>query len=133
MFRVDTRLRPFGDAGPLVLNFDAMELYYQSQAREWERYAMVKVRAIAGDLEAGRELEEFLRPFVYRRYLDYRALGELRELKRKITLELVRKDREENVKLGPGGIREIEFIGQAFQLIRGGHEKGCANAVFRWC
>jgi glutamate-ammonia-ligase adenylyltransferase len=123
VFRTDTRLRPFGDSGPLVLSFDAMEAYYQSQAREWERYAMVKVRAIAGDLKAGRELEEFLRPFVYRRYLDYRALGELRELKRKITLELIRKDRQENVKLGPGGIREIEFIGQAFQLIRGGQEK----------
>ena len=123
VFRTDTRLRPFGDSGPLVLSFDAMEAYYQSQAREWERYAMVKVRAIAGDLKAGRELEEFLRPFVYRRYLDYRALGELRELKRKITIELIRKDRQENVKLGPGGIREIEFIGQAFQLIRGGHEK----------
>jgi glutamate-ammonia-ligase adenylyltransferase len=123
VFRTDTRLRPFGDSGPLVLSFDAMEAYYQSQAREWERYAMVKVRAIAGDLKAGRELEEFLRPFVYRRYLDYRALGELRELKRKMTLELIRKDRQENVKLGPGGIREIEFIGQAFQLIRGGKEK----------
>ena len=124
VFRTDTRLRPFGDSGPLVMSFDAMEAYYQSQAREWERYAMVKARAIAGDLKAGRELEEFLRPFVYRRYLDYRALGELRELKRKITDELIRKDRQENVKLGPGGIREIEFIGQAFQLIRGGHEKG---------
>ena len=123
VFRTDTRLRPFGDSGPLVMSFDAMEAYYQSQAREWERYAMVKVRAIGGDLSAGRELEQFLRPFVYRRYLDYRALGELRELKRKISLELVRKDRQENVKLGPGGIREIEFIGQAFQLIRGGKEK----------
>ncbi|MFM8444710.1 MAG: bifunctional [glutamate--ammonia ligase]-adenylyl-L-tyrosine phosphorylase/[glutamate--ammonia-ligase] adenylyltransferase, partial [Methylococcus sp.] len=124
VFRVDTRLRPFGDSGPLVMSFDAMEAYYQSQAREWERYAMVKVRTMAGDLAAGRELEDFLRPFVYRRYLDYRALGELRELKRKITLELVRKERQENVKLGPGGIREIEFIGQAFQLIRGGQERG---------
>lgn len=124
VFRVDTRLRPFGESGPLVMNFDALEAYYQGQAREWERYAMVKVRAIAGDLAAGRELEELLRPFVYRRYLDYRALGELRELKRKITFELVRKDRQDNVKLGPGGIREIEFIGQAFQLIRGGQVKG---------
>ena len=124
VFRVDTRLRPFGDSGPLVMSFDAMEAYYQSQAREWERYAMVKARTMAGDFAAGRELEDFLRPFVYRRYLDYRALGELRELKRKITLELVRKERQENVKLGPGGIREIEFIGQAFQLIRGGQERG---------
>ena len=123
VFRVDTRLRPFGESGPLVMNFFAMETYYQAQAREWERYAMVKARTIAGDFEAGRELEEFLRPFVYRRYLDYRALGELRELKQKIAQELRRKDRRENIKLGPGGIREIEFIGQAFQLIRGGREK----------
>lgn len=123
VFRVDTRLRPFGESGPLVMNFDGMESYYQSQAREWERYAMVKVRAIAGDLESGRMLEDFLRPFVYRRYLDYRALGELRELKQKISQELLRKDRQENIKLGPGGIREIEFIGQVFQLIRGGPEK----------
>jgi glutamate-ammonia-ligase adenylyltransferase len=123
VFRIDTRLRPFGDSGPPVMSFDAMEAYYQSQAREWERYAMVKARTIAGDFEAGRELEEFLRPFVYRRYLDYRALGELRGLKQKISRELQRKDRQENVKLGPGGIREIEFIGQAFQLIRGGREK----------
>jgi glutamate-ammonia-ligase adenylyltransferase len=123
VFRVDTRLRPFGESGALALSFDAMEAYYQAQAREWERYAMVKARTIAGDFEAGKELEEFLRPFVYRRYLDYRALGELRDLKQKISLELQRKDRQENVKLGPGGIREIEFIGQAFQLIRGGHEK----------
>ena len=123
VFRVDTRLRPFGESGPLVLSFAAMEAYYESQAREWERYAMVKARPIAGDFDAGRELEAFLRPFVYRRYLDYRALGELRDLKQKIARELLRKDRQENVKLGPGGIREIEFIGQAFQLIRGGCEK----------
>ncbi|CAL1239534.1 bifunctional [glutamate--ammonia ligase]-adenylyl-L-tyrosine phosphorylase/[glutamate--ammonia-ligase] adenylyltransferase [Candidatus Methylocalor cossyra] len=123
VFRVDTRLRPFGESGPLVLSFAALEAYYQGQAREWERYAMVKARTIAGDFAAGRELEEFLRPFVYRRYLDYRALGELRALKRKIAQELRRKDRQDNIKLGPGGIREIEFIVQAFQLIRGGREK----------
>jgi glutamate-ammonia-ligase adenylyltransferase len=123
VFRVDARLRPFGDSGPLVMSFAAVEAYYERQAREWERYAMVKVRTIAGDFEAGRELEEFLRPFVYRRYLDFRALGELRDLKQKIARELLRKDRQDNVKLGPGGIREIEFIGQAFQLIRGGREK----------
>ncbi|QSA98974.1 bifunctional [glutamate--ammonia ligase]-adenylyl-L-tyrosine phosphorylase/[glutamate--ammonia-ligase] adenylyltransferase [Methylococcus sp. EFPC2] len=123
VFRVDMRLRPFGDAGPLAMSFDAMERYYQSQAREWERYAMVKARAIAGDAPAIRALDDIRRPFVYRRYLDYRAFGELRELKRKIALELQRKDRQDNVKLGPGGIREIEFIGQAFQLIRGGQEK----------
>ena len=123
VFRVDTRLRPFGDSGALVLSFDAMEAYYQSQAREWERYAMVKARAVGGNAQAGATLEKMLRPFVYRRYLDYRAFGELRDLKQKITAELVKKDRMDNVKLGPGGIREIEFIGQAFQLIRGGQQK----------
>lgn len=123
VFRVDTRLRPFGDSGPLVMSFDAMEHYYQTQAREWERYAMVKARVVAGDPDAGQRLERILHPFVYRRYLDYRAFGELRELKQKIALELKRKDRQDNVKLGPGGIREVEFIGQAFQLIRGGREK----------
>lgn len=123
VFRVDTRLRPFGDSGPLVMNFDGMEQYYHGQAREWERYAMVKARVVAGDFAAGEKLQAILTPFVYRRYLDFRAFGELRELKAKITLELKRKDRLDNVKLGPGGIREIEFIGQAFQLIRGGQEK----------
>lgn len=123
VFRVDVRLRPFGDSGPLVVSFDAMELYYQAQAREWERYAMVKARVVAGDPTSAKQMHDLLRPFVYRRYLDYRAFGELRELKQKITLELQRKDRLDNVKLGPGGIREIEFIGQAFQLIRGGQEK----------
>ena len=123
VFRVDTRLRPFGESGPLVLHFEALERYYEGQAREWERYAMIKARAIAGDPRGGPELERFLHPFVYRRYLDFRAFGELRELKRMISQELARKGDHENVKLGKGGIREIEFIGQAFQLIRGGSEK----------
>ena len=123
VFRVDTRLRPFGDSGPLVLHFEALERYYESQAREWERYAMIKARVMAGDPRGGRELERFLQPFVYRRYLDFRALGELRDLKRMIQKEVTRKGGQANVKLGKGGIREIEFIGQAFQLIRGGSEK----------
>ncbi len=123
VFRVDTRLRPFGESGPLVMNFDGMEQYYHGQAREWERYAMVKARVVAGDFGAGERLQALLTPFIYRRYLDFRAFGELRALKAKITQELLRKDRMDNVKLGPGGIREIEFIGQAFQLIRGGQEK----------
>ncbi len=123
VFRTDIRLRPFGDSGPVIMTFDGMENYYQTQAREWERYAMIKVRQVAGDFESGKELAAMLHPFVYRRYLDYGAFEELRSLKQKITQELQRKDRMENVKLGPGGIREIEFIGQAFQLIRGGKEK----------
>ena len=122
VFRVDTRLRPFGDSGPLVLHFEAIERYYEAQAREWERYAMIKARTVAGDRAGGADLEAFLRPFVYRRYLDYGAFGELRSLKRMIQQEMRRRGGELNVKLGQGGIREIEFIGQAFQLIRGGRE-----------
>lgn len=122
VFRVDARLRPFGDAGPLALSFDAMEVYYQAQAREWERYAMIKARVVAGDQQAGAELLALLRPFVYRRYLDFGAIESLRDLKKLISQELHRKGMEANVKLGPGGIREIEFIGQAFQLVRGGRD-----------
>jgi len=122
VFRVDVRLRPFGESGPLVMSFSAFEQYYQSQARDWERYAMIKARAVAGDLVAGAKLEKILHPFIYRRYLDYGAFSELRSLKSKISRELQRNDRLDNIKLGPGGIREIEFIGQAFQLIRGGRD-----------
>jgi glutamate-ammonia-ligase adenylyltransferase len=123
VFRTDIRLRPFGDSGPIIMTFDGMEKYYQTQAREWERYAMIKARQVAGNFETGAKLMAMLKSFVYRRYLDYGAFEELRSLKLQITLELKRKDRLENIKLGPGGIREIEFIGQAFQLIRGGKEK----------
>ncbi|MBB1125182.1 bifunctional [glutamate--ammonia ligase]-adenylyl-L-tyrosine phosphorylase/[glutamate--ammonia-ligase] adenylyltransferase [Thiospirillum jenense] len=122
VFRVDTRLRPFGDSGPLVMSFDALEAYYQAQAREWERYAMIKARVIAGTPAATNELMAILNPFVYRRYLDFAAIASLRHLKKLIDRELQRKGLADNIKLGPGGIREIEFIGQAFQLIRGGRE-----------
>ncbi len=122
VFRVDVRLRPFGEAGPLAVSFDAMEEYYQSQAREWERYAMIKARVVAGDRPVGERLMAMLRPFVYRRYLDFGAIESLRAMKRLISRELARKGMADNIKLGPGGIREIEFIGQAFQLIRGGRE-----------
>ncbi|MBT3013153.1 MAG: bifunctional [glutamate--ammonia ligase]-adenylyl-L-tyrosine phosphorylase/[glutamate--ammonia-ligase] adenylyltransferase [Candidatus Thiodiazotropha sp. (ex Lucina aurantia)] len=123
VFRVDTRLRPFGSAGPLAMSFAAMESYYGSQGREWERYAMIKARVVAGDSRAGDELMALLRPFVYRRYLDFGAIESLREMKQLISNELHKKGMEANIKLGPGGIREIEFIGQAFQLIRGGRDK----------
>ena len=123
VFRTDIRLRPFGDSGPVIMTFDGMENYYLTQAREWERYAMIKARQVAGDFKQGAQLMTMLKPFVYRRYLDYGAFEELRSLKMQITQELKRKDRLENVKLGPGGIREVEFIGQVFQLIRGGKEK----------
>lgn len=123
VFRTDIRLRPYGDSGAVIMTFDGMENYYLTQAREWERYAMIKARQVAGDFTQGKHLMAMLSAFVYRRYLDYGAFEELRSLKAQITQELRRKDRMENVKLGPGGIREVEFIGQAFQLIRGGTEK----------
>ncbi|HAS51582.1 MAG TPA: bifunctional [glutamate--ammonia ligase]-adenylyl-L-tyrosine phosphorylase/[glutamate--ammonia-ligase] adenylyltransferase [Gammaproteobacteria bacterium] len=122
VFRVDLRLRPFGDAGPIALSFAAFEDYYQHHGRDWERYAMIKARVIAGDQAAGERLLAGLRPFVYRRYLDYHAFEALRDMKAMIAQEVERKGMQRNIKLGPGGIREIEFIGQAFQLIYGGRE-----------
>jgi len=120
VFRVDARLRPFGESGPLTMDFDTMEQYYQQQGREWERYALIKARAVAGDIDAGSRLLERLHPFIYRRYLDYSAFESLREMKQMIARDVKRKGMENNIKLGPGGIREIEFFGQIFQLIRGG-------------
>jgi glutamate-ammonia-ligase adenylyltransferase len=120
VFRVDMRLRPYGDSGPLVASFDALENYFITQGREWERYAWIKARALTGD--RGVELMELVRPFVYRRHLDYNAIAELRDLHRQIRLEVSRRDTADNIKLGPGGIREIEFIAQVFQLIRGGRD-----------
>ena len=122
VFRVDMRLRPFGDSGALVTSFAAMENYYQIHGREWERYAMVKARVVAGDREAGEQLMAMLKPFVYRRYLDFGAYESLREMKTMISREVQRKGMERNIKLGAGGIREVEFIGQLFQLIRGGRD-----------
>ncbi|MGP9808895.1 bifunctional [glutamate--ammonia ligase]-adenylyl-L-tyrosine phosphorylase/[glutamate--ammonia-ligase] adenylyltransferase [Halomonas sp. AOP12-C2-37] len=121
-FRVDMRLRPLGDGGPLVGSFAMLSSYYQDQGREWERYAMLKARPVAGDVDAGRELLAGLRPFVYRRYLDFGAIESLRELKAMINREVKRKGMQSNIKLGPGGIREVEFVVQAFQLIRGGRD-----------
>ena len=122
VFRVDLRLRPFGEAGPLAMSFDAMETYYQNHGREWERYALIKARPVAGDIKAGERLLQTLRPFVYRRYLDYGAFESLRDMKALLVQEVERRGLSDNIKLGPGGIREIEFIGQVFQLIRGGRE-----------
>jgi glutamate-ammonia-ligase adenylyltransferase len=122
VFRVDWLLRPFGASGPPAMASAAMEEYYQTHGREWERYAMVKARVVAGDRAAGEALLAALRPFVYRRYLDFNAIGALRDMKRTIAAEVQRKELHDNVKLGAGGIREIEFIVQAFQLMRGGKE-----------
>jgi [glutamine synthetase] adenylyltransferase / [glutamine synthetase]-adenylyl-L-tyrosine phosphorylase len=120
LFRVDVRLRPYGENGPIVMSFESLETYYESQGREWERYAWIKGRCIAGDCEAGNSLIESLKPFIYRRYLDYGAFESLRDMKQMIALEVEKKSMQDNIKLGRGGIREIEFFGQAFQLIRGG-------------
>ena len=122
VYRVDMRLRPYGDSGPLAANFDALAEYYQMQGREWERYAMIKARPIAGPGKPARQLMKLLKPFVYRRYLDFSAFESLRNLKEQIVREVERKGMQDNVKLGPGGIREIEFIVQAFQLVRGGRQ-----------
>ncbi len=120
VYRVDMRLRPFGEAGPLAANFASLEHYYEIHGRAWERYALVKARVMAGDKEQGSELFNILRPFVYRRYVDFTAMESLRELKAMIAEQVAKKGMQENVKLGAGGIREIEFIAQAFQLVHGG-------------
>lgn len=122
VYRVDARLRPFGDSGPLAMSFSGVEDYYQIHGRDWERYALIKARPVAGDLTGGETLLRTLRPFVYRRYLDYNAFDALRSMKRLIEQQVASKGLEDNIKLGAGGIREVEFIAQAFQLIRAGHE-----------
>lgn len=122
VFRTDMRLRPYGSSGSLVFSFNALEQYYQDQGRDWERYAMIKARVVGGDQVAGAQLLEMLRPFVYRRYLDFSAIEALRAMKQLIQQEVRRKGMAENIKLGSGGIREVEFIAQAFQLIHGGRD-----------
>ena len=117
---MDVRLRPFGNSGPLAVSYDFLSNYLETHGREWERYAMVKARAITGDDESKKTLHEIIRPFVYRRYLDYGSVDELRSMKAAISAEVKRKGKQGDIKLGRGGIREIEFIGQSFQLMRGG-------------
>lgn len=124
VFRVDMRLRPYGDSGALVHSFAALESYYQEQGRDWERYALIKARPVTGMPSATAQLMEFLRPFVYRRYVDFSAIESLRSMKQLIVAEVRRRGLQGNVKLGGGGIREIEFIAQCFQLIRGGRDTG---------
>lgn len=119
VFRVDIRLRPFGTEGVIVSSLNALESYYQQFGREWERYAWIKGRVIFGN---GNKLQKMLRPFIYRKYLDFGVISSLRSLKDQIKAEVSRKDMHNNIKLGRGGIREIEFIAQVFQLIRGGKD-----------
>jgi glutamate-ammonia-ligase adenylyltransferase len=120
VYRVDLRLRPFGESGPQVVSFDAFEDYLQQHGRAWERYAYVKARPVIGAERFDELYRNVLRPFVYRRYLDFSVFESLREMKELISREVERRELQGNVKLGPGGIREIEFIVQAYQLIRGG-------------
>jgi glutamate-ammonia-ligase adenylyltransferase len=125
VFRVDMRLRPNGDSGPLVCSFDMLENYFFTQGREWERYAWIKARALTGNRHD--ELEALRKPFVFRKYLDFGAINAMRDLHAQIRREVARRDMADNVKLGPGGIREIEFIAQVFQLIRGRPRKRPAD------
>lgn len=122
VYRVDTRLRPFGESGPLAMSFSGLEQYYQVQGRDWERYAMIKARLISGREDDRKYLQSMLTPFVYRRYLDFSMIDSIREMKAMIDAQMKRKRMTNNIKLGPGGIREIEFIGQTLQLIRAGRE-----------
>ncbi len=131
VFRVDMRLRPFGSEGVLVSSVDALEEYYQNQGREWERYAWIKGRVVCPESNAqnnksgtglGANIHELLRPFIFRKYLDYNALASMRELKLQIHRDVLQKGQTDNIKLGRGGIREIEFIAQVFQLMRGGRD-----------
>ena len=123
VFRIDTRLRPFGDSGPPVISFGALESYLLQHGRDWERYAYVKARIVgprpAPEIEADL-FEDLISPFVYRRYLDYGVFESLRKMHALIAAEVKRRDLADNIKLGPGGIREIEFIVQSLQLVRGG-------------
>ncbi|HEY7240157.1 MAG TPA: bifunctional [glutamate--ammonia ligase]-adenylyl-L-tyrosine phosphorylase/[glutamate--ammonia-ligase] adenylyltransferase [Burkholderiales bacterium] len=119
-FRVDMRLRPYGDSGPLVCSLDFLETYFVTQGREWERYAWIKARALTGSKD--EDLFRLVRPFVYRKYLDYATLASMRQLHAEVRREVARRELADHVKLGPGGIREIEFVVQALQLARGGRD-----------
>ena len=126
VFRVDMRLRPNGDSGPLVGSIVSLENYFIAQGREWERYAWIKARVMnVGDnrqTEWTAALERVSRPFIFRKYLDFGAINAMRDLHAQIRREVLRKDMADHIKLGPGGIREIEFMAQVFQLIRGGRD-----------
>ena len=120
VFRVDMRLRPYGDSGPLATSFAGLETYLVTQGRAWERYAWLKARALTGTRHA--ELDALVTPFVYRKYLDFDAYEGLRDIHRQIREQGARRDSSANIKLGEGGIREIEFIAQAIEIVRGGRE-----------
>jgi [glutamine synthetase] adenylyltransferase / [glutamine synthetase]-adenylyl-L-tyrosine phosphorylase len=124
VFRVDLRLRPYGDSGPLVCSYDFLESYFVAQGREWERYAWIKYRPISGETSGSdhEALARVVRPFVFRKYLDYATLDAMRALHAEVRRDVERRELADHVKLGPGGIREVEFIVQALQLARGGRD-----------
>jgi glutamate-ammonia-ligase adenylyltransferase len=122
VFRVDMRLRPYGESGPLACNLAFLENYLVTQGREWERYAWIKARCLSGSAAFVSEIEKTVRPFVFRKYLDYGTLAAMRALHAEVRRDVARRELAEHVKLGPGGIREVEFVAQALQLIRGGRD-----------
>jgi len=128
VFRVDMRLRPFGDSGPLVVSLASLEDYLQEHGRDWERYAWIKARPIVGAQAFEAGTRDFVRPFVYRRYLDFGVIESLRDMKALIAREVARRELDQDLKLGRGGIREIEFIVQSMQLVRGGSDRRLQNA-----
>jgi glutamate-ammonia-ligase adenylyltransferase len=128
VFRVDMRLRPFGESGPLVASLPSLENYLQEHGRDWERYAWIKARPIVGAEAYAAAYQEFVRPFVYRRYLDFGVIESLRDMKAMIAREVSRRELDQHLKLGRGGIREIEFIVQSMQLVRGGSDGRLQNA-----
>ncbi len=130
VYRVDTRLRPFGDSGALVVSFTAMEQYFQQHGRTWERYAWIKARTIHGHDRHRLLLMHTIRSFVYRRYTDFTVIEALRVMKEKIGREVILKELEQDIKRGPGGIREAEFIVQTFQLLHGGRCKDLRHTGF---
>jgi len=125
VFRVDMRLRPHGECSPLAISFDMLNEYFQTQGREWERHAWIKGRVISDKTDPDDEsklMEQIVQPFVFRKYLDFSAYESMRSLHTQLRKEVEKREMHDNIKLGPGGIREIEFITQVFQLIRGGHD-----------
>ena len=131
VFRVDTRLRPFGESGALVASYQSLENYYQQHGRDWERYALLKARCITGTLEQTRAFEQLAQQFVYRRYTDFSVIDGLRDMKALIDAERVSKGLSSDIKRGPGGIREAEFVVQSHQLVRGGRIPAIQKAGFQ--
>ncbi len=126
VFRVDMRLRAYGTSGPLAMHFPAMRRYLETEGRDWERYAYIKARPIAGDIKAGKEFLKSVQPFVYRQYMDFGSIESMRDIK---ALQDNRRDADD-IKLGVGGIRDAEFSVQVQQLIRAGRQPSLRVPAF---